>query len=61
MKVRATLMLDEVVVRKLQAEAPSMSAFVNNALRKELFGAPKSMFGAFKGQVCGRDKLEDDD
>ncbi len=60
MKVRTTLMLDEAVVRKLQAEAGSMSAFVNQALRKTLFGGRESMFGAFKG-VGGRDKIEDED
>ncbi|MBI3588686.1 hypothetical protein HY995_00550 [Candidatus Micrarchaeota archaeon] len=61
MKVRTTLMLDDSVVRKLQSETDNMSAFVNIALRRALFGEKKSMFGAFKGRVGGKDKIEDDD
>jgi len=61
MKVRTTVMLDEVVLQKLQAEEKNISAFINQALRRSLFGEKKSMFGAFKGRVSGADKIEDDD
>ena len=61
MKVRTTLMLDELVVRKLQSETGNMSAFVNRLLKKDLFGKTESMFGAFEGRISGKDKIEDED
>lgn len=61
MKIRTTLMLDEMVVRKLQSDTKNMSAFVNHALQRELFGKKNSMFGALKGRISGSDKIEDDD
>lgn len=60
MKTRTTLMLDEIVVRKLQAECENMSLFVNELLKEKLFGRRQSMLGAFKG-VRGADKIKEDD
>ncbi len=61
MKVRMTLVLDDFVARKLRADADNMSELVNGLLRKELFGERKSMFGALRGKISGKDKVEDDD
>lgn len=61
MKIRTTVMLDEVVVRKIQSDTDNVSAFVNAALKKVLFGRRDSMLGAFKGRVSGADKIEDED
>jgi|GEM_PF-6128578 len=60
MKVRATLMLDDAVARKLQAECGNMSAFVNEVLAERLFGKRQSMLGALRG-VSGADKIKEDD
>lgn len=54
-------MLDEVVLRKIQSESNSVSAFINRVLRKELLSEQESMLGAFKGRISGFDKIEDDD
>lgn len=59
MKIRMTLMLDEAVVRKLKATEPNMSGFVNELVKKALFGKPDSMFGALAGRISGKDKIED--
>lgn len=53
--------MDELVARKLRADAENMSELVNGLLRKELFGEKKSMFGVLKGKISGHDKIEDDD
>ena len=59
MKVRTTVMLDEVVLCKIKSDSDSVSAFVNSALKKVLFGKRDSMLGALKGKVSGADKVED--
>ncbi len=61
MKMRTTLMLDEVIVQKLRASVPNASGFVNEMLKKTLFGSRKTMLGAFKGRISGKDKIEDDE
>lgn len=59
MKVRTTLMLDEAVVQKLRESKLNMSGFVNDVVKKALFGKSESMFGAFSGRISGKDKIED--
>ncbi len=54
-------MLDEVVLRKIKSDSDSVSAFVNSALKKVLFGKRESMLGVLKGKICGADKVEDEE
>ena len=62
MKTRTTLMIDDFVLAKLRSRTGNLSAFVNGLLKDSLFGKrEESMFGAFKGRISGKDKIEDDD
>ncbi len=61
-KIRTTLVIEADLFEKLrQSFGKNMSAAVNALLRKELFGKKKSMFGAFRGKVSAKDRIEDGD
>jgi len=60
-KARTTLVLDEVVLRKLkQKSRGNISELANRILRETLFRKGKGMFGELKGLVSTRDIVEEE-
>jgi len=60
-KVRTTLVLDEVVVRKLRQKSQgNISRLANTILKEVLFRKGKSMFGELKGLVSTDDIVEEE-
>ena len=57
MKVRTTLVLEEIVLEKLRQQSKNISETVNAILKQEPF-KKKSMFGALKGVVSTKDLIE---
>ena len=57
MKVRTTLVLEEIVLEKLRQSSNNLSETVNAILKKELFKS-KSLAGFFKGRVSSKELLE---
>jgi len=60
-KTRTTLVLDEVVFRKLkQKSSGNISNLANRILKETLFPKGKSMFGELKGSVSTKDIVEEE-
>lgn len=60
-KTRTTLVLDEIVLRKLkQKSRGNISELANRILREALFHKGKSMFGELKGLVSTKDIVEEE-
>jgi len=60
-KTRTTLVLDEVVFRKLRQKSNgNISDLANKILKETLFPRGKSMFGELKGSVSTKDIIEEE-
>jgi len=55
-KTRTTLVLEDVVVKKLKQESEgNISELANKILKKALFGKGETMFGELRGIVSTKD------
>jgi len=60
-KIRTTLVLEEVVLKKLKQKAEgNISELANKILKRALFGEGESMFGELKGVVSTKDIVEEE-
>jgi len=60
-KIRTTLVLEDVVVKKLKQKSEgNISELANKILRKALFGKGESMFGELKGVISTKDIIKEE-
>jgi len=60
-KIRTTLVLEDVVLKKLKQKSEgNISELANKILKKTLFGKGESMFGELKGVVSTKDIVKEE-
>ena len=60
-KARTTLVLEDVVLKKLKQKSEgNISELANKILKKALFGKGESMFGELKGIVSTKDIVKEE-
>jgi len=60
-KTRTTLVLEDVVLKKLKQKSEgNISELANKILKRALFGKGESMFGELKGLVSTKDIVKEE-